>query len=471
MHNTSVQCEHGQQPDACVCPVRYQALRQPDAIAIKHGRICVNYQQLDDLVSVLVEALQRAGVSEGYRLVCLVSDVSILVPLIFAALRSGVIIIPVNPKYPADYAKSLFSHIKPRFVVNETTLKQLLASVATRENYNDSCNVPIDQLAPFTGIFTSGSSGHPKLAMHCYKNHYSSAMGSQQQIPLKSGDCWALTLPLHHVSGLAIVMRVIIAGATIAIRDGEALADFLAAQYVTHLSAVPSQLEQLRLHPAPMQDVSLRYLLVGGAACSEALLRWLQAKDWQVLISYGMTETASQAMTGPANSQGILRQCLPGQQIKIANTGEILVRGDTLFLGYWHEGHIELPVDAEGWFHTRDIGQLTDDGLTYMGRIDSQFISGGENIQPEEIERFIYALLSVEQCIVVPRPDAIYGSIPVCFLSRLPDAKGLEQLQRQLSAQLPAFKVPREFFPLEVSDGGQLKVSRQSLVQRLLSKP
>ncbi len=471
MNNTSPQSDDGQQPDAGICPVRYQSLRQPDVIAIKHGRACVNYQQLDDLVSHLVEALQRAGVSEGDRLVCLVNDISIFVPLIFAALRSGVIIIPVNPKYPADYAKSLYSHIKPRFVVNEATLKKLLASVAAVKAYNENCNVPIDQFAPFTGIFTSGSSGHPKLAIHCYKNHYASAMGSQQQIPLKSGDCWALTLPLHHVSGLAIVMRVIMAGASLAIPNGEALADLLAAQFVTHLSAVPSQLEQLRLLQTPMQDVSLRYLLVGGAACSEALLRWLQAKDWQVLISYGMTETASQAMTGPANSQGILRQCLPGQQIKIANTGEILVRGDTLFLGYWHEGHIDLPVDAEGWFHTRDIGQLTDNGLKYMGRIDSQFISGGENIQPEEIERLIYALLSVEHCIVVPRPDAIYGSIPVCFLSRLPDAKGLEQLQRQLSAQLPAFKVPREFFPLEVSDGGQLKVSRQSLVQRLLSKP
>lgn len=458
-------------PLASFCPVRRWSALHPCSVAIKRGGDTVNYRQLDNQVSMLVVALQRAGVSKGDRVICRVNDLSRMVPLFFAALRATVILVPISPKYPEDYAQTLYAHSNPQLVLDDTGLQQLMVPVEKGRIDSDRHDVVVDALAPFTGIFTSGSSGHPKLVLHSFKNHYASAMGSQVQIPLQAGDCWALTLPLHHVSGLAILMRVIIAGATLALSDGETLTDLITTQNVTHLSAVPSQLERLRESSSLMRNATLRYLLVGGAICSATLLYWLQAQNWQVFISYGMTETASQVMTGPANSEGVLRRCLPYQQITIANSGEILVRGDTLFLGYWHNGRVDLPLDTEGWFHTRDIGQLTDKGLQVAGRLDSQFISGGENIQPEEIERQIYALLAVEQCIVVPKPDAIYGSVAVCFLSLLPDATGIAQLQQQLSLHLPAFKVPRKFYALEARDREQLKVSRQNLVQRLLNMP
>jgi O-succinylbenzoic acid--CoA ligase len=103
----------------------------------------------------------------------------------------------------------------------------------------------------------------------------------------------------------------------------------------------------------------------------------------------------------------------------IAPDGEILVRGECLFIGYYnpYAGWLNPARTRDGWFHTGDLGTLSDDGvLTVLGRRDNMFISGGENIHPEEIEKALTSIGGIEEAVVVPAPDAEYGMRPVAWI-------------------------------------------------------
>lgn len=321
--------------------------------------------------------------------------------------------------------------------------------LATSDQTEDARNMAADQ--PATVVFTSGSSGEPKAALHTYGNHYYNALGSNENIAVAPGDRWLLALPLYHVGGLGIVFRCLLAGATMVLADsGASIASLVAQHQITHLSVVPTQLQRL-LDAPPNLLASLKAILVGGSALPTSLLDAARERKLPIHTTYGLTEMASQVTTTPPEasfaqlkSSGKL---LPYRELTIAADGEILVRGKTLFAGYVHGGVIRQATDEDGWFHTRDLGLLDDAGLLHVGgRKDRQFISGGENIQPEEIERALCQIEGVRQAVVVAVPDTMYGQRPVAFVYADDDIH--EAVWREaLADTLPRFKIPDAFLP------------------------
>lgn len=472
--------------DLHVCPIRQHAAQSPEAPAIYVGDSLLSYVQLDQQVAAVVTTLKSAGALPGDRLVFASADTLAFIEALFACLRLGMICIPVNPKFPASYALSLYAHVEPKWIIGGAVTTSTVAELSSNEPSsnkpdNDSLNsdgsevhnpdcsnaIQINSILPFTGIFTSGSTSIPKLALHSFANHYASALGSQELMPLTTSDCWGLTLPVHHIAGLAIVMRVMIAGASLAISAGQELESLLQRHPVSHLSLVPAQLTQWYESNRQLADFRLRFVLIGGGSCSQCLLQWLGQQSVPVMISYGMTETASQVMTGPVNCGGYLKTLLPYREIKVNDAGEILVKGETLFMGYLLGRSLESARDGSGWYHTRDFGELTAEGLRVTGRMDNQFISGGENIQPEEIERAILSLLPLDACYVIPQTDGVYGMVPVSFIQPLLNDDDLQQLRAKLSAILPTFKIPKNFYLLPDKFAGTMKVSRYELTHHL----
>jgi O-succinylbenzoic acid--CoA ligase len=204
---------------------------------------------------------------------------------------------------------------------------------------------------------------------------------------------------------------------------------------------------------------SLRAALLGGSALPASLTDWAHERGWSIHTSYGMTEMASQvATTPPGASAQTLRtsgRVLPHRTCTIAPDGEILVRGPTLLEGYVTKEGRNDPRDADGWYHTGDVGRIDSDGLLHVeGRQDRMFVSGGENIQPEAIERVLTRHDDVLQAAVVPVPDETYGQRPVAFVrsrarseeDRVPEALQ-EVLRDSLAAELPRFMVPDAFYP------------------------
>jgi O-succinylbenzoic acid--CoA ligase len=135
------------------------------------------------------------------------------------------------------------------------------------------------------------------------------------------------------------------------------------------------------------------------------------------------------------------------RQIKIKDGGEILVKGETLFKGYVSGDLLMQPFDKDGWFATGDLGELSVEGyLRVIGRKDNMFISGGENIHPEEIESILCQHPLIEDAVVVPVEDREFGERPLAFVKFKPgQLLNGRQLTEHLSQFLPKFKIPKQF--------------------------
>jgi O-succinylbenzoic acid--CoA ligase len=190
------------------------------------------------------------------------------------------------------------------------------------------------------------------------------------------------------------------------------------------------------------------------------------ARGVPVHTSYGLTEMASQVTATPAGaSREKLRtagRVLPHREACVSGEGEILVKGETLFAGYLREDGPDLPLDDGGWFRTGDLGEMDADGyLRVLGRRDNLFVSGGENVRPEEIEEALLRIPGVEEAVVVPVPDAEFGHRPVAFV-RLSGAAG--DIAGALGPVLPRFKIPKTFHDWEGAAG--MKPDRAALKER-----
>jgi O-succinylbenzoic acid--CoA ligase len=153
---------------------------------------------------------------------------------------------------------------------------------------------------------------------------------------------------------------------------------------------------------------------------------------------------------------------LPYREVSVSGEGEILVRGETLFAGYVQGGKTGRPAHPGGWFSTGDLGRLDGAGrLRVLGRRDNLFVSGGENVRPEEIEEALLRIPGVEEAVVVPVPDPEFGARPVAFV-RLSGGTG--DLARALEPVLPRFKIPKAFHEWEGAGG--MKPDRPALKER-----
>jgi O-succinylbenzoic acid--CoA ligase len=281
-----------------------------------------------------------------------------------------------------------------------------------------------------TMLLTSGTSGAPKMACHSLENFYFSALGFNAAAGLSPEHRWLLSLPLFHVGGLAILFRCFLAGAAVVLPE--------AASPAMHASIVPTHLYRMLQEGA----FPYAYALLGGAPCSPLLLREARSLGWNIHLSYGMTETTATCTLDGAP--------LPYRRVRGDPDGEILVAGETLFQGYWTpEEGLSLPLDAEGWFATRDLGSWGPDGaLAIVGRKDRLFISGGENIQPEEIERALLMIPGVSDAHVFPVDDPEFGKRPAAAIADTSGLHTLASIREALAPLLPAFKLPVRLSPL-----------------------
>ena len=401
------------------------------------------------------------------------------VALVLALIRAGHVACPLSHRIPPRGVAPLLERAACSALISDD--EELLRTAGAnllrpkpgdllREGKQFAAPVDIPVERPATVIFTSGSTGVPKAALHTFGNHYYSALGSNANIALRPGDRWLHSLPLYHVGGLSILFRCLLAGATVALPQqgtppGEAIAGFCA----THVSLVSTQLLKLLREDSDLRG--LETVLMGGGPIPASLVDEAVARGLPVHTSYGLTEMASQVTTTPPGaSLKELRtagRVLPNREVAISESGEILVRGETLFAGYVDGAELDLPLDADGWFHTGDFGELHKNGyLRVRGRRDNLFVSGGENIQPEEIEEALCRLEGIEEAVVVPVSDEEFGARPVAFV-RTDDLKPGD-LAHELEPVLPRLKIPISFHPWPEEAPRGLKADRMALGERAL---
>lgn len=305
-------------------------------------------------------------------------------------------------------------------------------------NFMDSISVRSDD--PCVMIFTSGSTGVPKGVLLSSHNMLTAANCGKLLIRIREDDVMCLVLPLFHVFGLVASLLYSMLNNVMTVLPKrikpDAVLETIEKKRCTFLFSVPTLLMSIASDASYSPDkVSyLRQSVIGGAPVSEQQMLYLQNKfpGMSIHIVYGLSEMCLVSFTGendtaehatktigkPVDPENVRiedvetkRPCAPGE------VGEILIRGAFLMSGYYKTPIEKQDFDAEGWFHTGDLGLINGEGyLVFAGRKKELIIRGGENIFPGEIAETATSYPSVIHAQVVGIPDETYGEIVGCAL-------------------------------------------------------
>ncbi len=464
------------------CPLEEAAAISRHEPALASPERDVLFFDYNELVWAVAENLRRSGITPGERIALYLPANWAYPVFLFGVIRAGAVACPLSSRLPREGVRRQLEWIHCTKIIafrkepgsdplpGIELLDPDTLLVMPEDFIHEHGSLRVDLEQPATILFTSGSSGRPRAVLHTYGNHYYSARASNANIRLRSHDKWLMNLPMYHVGGIGILFRCILGGAAVMFPErGESIAEAQQATGATHLSLVPTQLQRLMMGGLPPSIKKVKAILLGGAPIDPGSLASALHAGLPVYGTWGMTETASQVTTvtpvTPKTKRATAGLPLKHCEVKIADDGEILVRGSSLFKGYVEGDAVTRPVDAEGWFATGDLGRLDDDGyLQVMGRKDNMFISGGENIQPEEVEQVMVVRPDVNRVVVVPVEDAEFGARPVAFVDG--PVRSTEAWCSELEKILPRFKVPIAYFAWpDDGSGPDEKVNRESFRQ------
>ncbi len=450
---------------------------RPEQVALLSSNTSYTWSQVAECVSGVAQSLESEGVTQNTCVTLIGKNSVDSVMLYLACQELGAVcafVMPAPLSVIEAKLDTLYGDQLTRFVylaepsglkgsdlthTNTQIIRPVVSSPSSEVSTYSCPNTSVSkQLASI--IFTSGSTGIPKAVAHTARQHQASAQGLLKELRYQSPDCWLLSLPIYHVSGLAIVHRWLEAGAVLKVGVGNLIADL---DGVTHASLVPTQLKRL----LDSQSVlSLTHVLLGGSQIPTQLAQQAKEQGIETWLGYGMTEAASTVTAKLVNGLEGCGNVLENRQIKIANQ-RIFISGETLAQGYYHQGICTPIVDSEGWFDSKDLGCWHDGQLVVIGRVDNQFISGGENIHCEEIERVLNQYPDFAQSIVIAVENEEFGHRPVAVIETKSEVKTLpskQDIESFLVGKLEKFKWPvrYELMPDESRQGG-IKVSRQFL--------
>lgn len=314
----------------------------------------------------------------------------------------------------------------PLFLGPDSAARDVLEAVRCAMNGTGpvlALGAPIEAEVPagtIAVVTTSGSTGVPKSVVLSRSALTASAMATADR--LGAGQ-WLLTLPAHYIAGLQVIVRSLVQGHEPVILEGRFTADaFMAAAGRMHstdgqvvprfVSLVPAQLQTL-LDASDDPAIagtgrSFRAMLVGGQAVPAAMLARARELEWNVVRTYGSTETS-----GGCVYDGL---ALDRVSLRIVD-GELQVAGPTLADGYLGDDErtsATFVVDDDvRWYRTGDLGILTGEILSIQGRIDNVIISGGVNVSLDRVENIVREVPGFEQAVVVGVDHERWGQVPV----------------------------------------------------------
>jgi len=321
---------------------------------------------------------------------------------------------------------------------------------------------------------TGGTSGLLKFARHDEETIAAAVRGFARHFDVTQVNA-AGVLPLHHVSGLMAWLRCALTGGEYRPLDWKAVEAgerpiLPAKPGGWTISLVPTQLERLLGNPAAVEWLrGFRLVLLGGAPAWPALLDRAAAANLPLAPGYGMTETAAmvtalrpEEFLAGARSNG---QTLPHATVQIGTDDTIILGGDSLFRGYH-------PAWRDRWdLETQDRGRLDDrKHLHVLGRRDAVIITGGEKVEPAEVDAVLRSTGQFPDLVVLGLPDARWGQLLVVVYpgSAHPD---FHQVIRATNS-LADYKRPKRYIPLTGPwpAGAQGKVNRAGLVERVAAQ-
>jgi malonyl-CoA/methylmalonyl-CoA synthetase len=425
--------------------------------------------ELEQRTRSAARALLAAGLSAGDRLL-LSGPASVeFVVAYVAALRAGVVVVPVNDAYTEAEVTRIVRGARPAAAaVASDALGGWIAAASERPvdvwglalPSDPASGAALDRARPDDVallIYTSGTTGEPKGVPLTHANLLASATAVELAWRWSWDDTLLLALPLFHVHGLGVGLGgTLCAGASAVLRP-RFEADDVAARCseggISMFFGVPAMYQRLLASGNAGALARLRLLVSGSAPLPAPMAEQLAEQTGQLpLERYGMTETVmltSNPYEGP-RKPGTVGLPLPGVGLRLAEDGEAQVTGPNVIAGYWESPDANAEAfTADGWFRTGDLGHLDEDGyLVLDGRSTELIITGGYNVYPREVEEVLGGHPSVREVAVVGRPSERWGEevTAVVVAARAIDE---DELRAYAAKQLAPYKVPKR---IELAD-------------------
>jgi long-chain acyl-CoA synthetase len=467
----------------------------PDDVAIVDGERELTWTQLSSSVSAAGHGLAALGLFGGHRVALALGNSIEFVTSYLAVLRAGMVAVPLNPTLtPNELGRVLddcgaraviadgqtidsVRHVVAEFAVGGSGGPPVVVTVGAdtlegERSFSDllgtsgpDVNTPPDPEGLAVLLYTSGTSGRPRAAMLSHR----ALLANVEQAshvdppPVEHTDLVLGVLPMFHVYGLnAVLGQSLHAGATLVLGrrfDPDETLDLIQHRRVTCVPVAPPVILAWSRRTDLAERLSgVRTLLSGAAPLDAAAVeRFEAAAGLPVEQGYGLTEAApvvTFTLGTTEHKPGSAGRPVPGVEVRIVDEfgndelgdpGEIWVRGDNLFSGYWPDR--DGGPDADGWLATGDIGYLDPDGdLFLVDRLKELVIVSGFNVYPTEIEDVIVEVDGVLECAVIGAPvDPGGEQVVAIVVPSDPDADADElvaRIEAHTTEQLARFKQP-----------------------------
>jgi acyl-CoA synthetase (AMP-forming)/AMP-acid ligase II len=438
-----------------------------------------------------VEAIARGYLAHGLRArerVCVWAPNSLeWVVAALAVSYAGGTLVPINSRYTGHEAADIVDRTRARIVVvadgflDRTQIADLRAA-STLESVReivDMADLPAlvraGESTPYDDVearadavdpddvadilFTSGTTGRPKGAMSAHRQTVGVARAWGELGGVTTDDRYLVVNPFFHSFGYKVgIVTGLTTGATlypVATFGLDATMQLIQDARITVFPGAPTLYQSLLSAPnrADFDLSSLRLAVTGAAVVPVVLIERMRAPEPdglaidQVVTAFGMTEAVVATMCRDGDSvETVATTCgraIPGMEARIADGGELLLRGEFVMLGYLDDPVATAEaVDADGWLHTGDIGTLDEQGnLSITDRLKDMYISGGFNVYPAEVEQTLMRLDGISDVAVVGVPDERMGEVGKAFVVGDTTADAVLAFARE---RLANFKVPRE---------------------------
>ncbi|MGO4560222.1 class I adenylate-forming enzyme family protein [Mesorhizobium sp. 2RAF21] len=490
----------------------------PNRVAVIFDDVSWTYAEVGDRARRLASTLAALGVQPGDRVALWASNRAEFLEVLFGIPLLGAIAVPLDHWWTAKDAFAALTQVRPKVLLAgaaqaaqlrtqkaelesagidhvlelddspDSNFKSYSRLLAAAEPLSESLPVSVDD--PALILFTSGSTGRSKGAMHTHRGLYATAMTIGLELGLQDGERTLHFLPLFS-SCLEHLIPLTLMRATHVIMpqfDAPGVWHAISEHQVTHVDAVPTTLRRLLEQAPAVIPQCLRVVSYASEPMPASVIKGLveKAPGVRFVQFYGMIEhlcltvqRSSEQLTkiGTVGRPMISAELrILGEDGEISTSdepGEIVARTPTMFAGYWQDPAATALVIKDGWMRTGDIGRFDEDGfLVLSGRLKEVIKSGGVGIVPGEIESALLGHEAVREVAVVGIPDDRWGEAVNAFVVLYPGFVATEaDLQAFCRTRLTGYKTPKAVhFVDELPRTGIGKISRRAVREQFLRR-
>lgn len=484
-----------------------------DKAALVTEKASLTYEELENRSKKVAAYLQKhCGVTRGDRVATIIGNHSTFPVVLFACMKLGAIMVPVNTKLSAEETEYILSHSEIKVLISENDYTTKMEAIEQRNptilpasshrftidgepsferllNHDFSFTpVQVHELDPAFILYTSGTTGRPKGAVLTHINVIHSVMNYQGVFDTNETMNTLIAVPMFHVTGLVgqLLHQIYIGGTSYSMEryKNEKYIDLILRHNINFLFNVPTIFIMMSTSETFQKNQFdfVEKVAFGGSPIYRETFRMLEKAFPNASLhnAYGATETTSPATLMPVHySESKVTSVgkpVPvadlkivdeyGEPCEIGDIGEIYIKGPMVVKEYWRNEEANQQNFTNGYWHSGDIGFLDEEGFLYVqDRIKDMINRGGEKVFSIEVEDVLKNHEYVDEAAVVGVPDEVYGERVKAFVvGKNLKGNGVEEVREYCSKQLAKYKVPEIFEVLdELPRNASGKILKKSL--------